>query len=141
MNTGKVRYVFRNWPIESIHPNAFKASLAAECAGDQGKYWEMHERLFADQNKLAEPDLIACASVLGMNTKTFQECVDSGKYNSKVRKDLADGSAAGVTGTPAFFLGKTTGQTLRTATALKGAKSYGDFKQALDSLLAEKGSN
>lgn len=140
MATGKLRYAFRNWPIESLHNNAFKAAEAAECAGDQGKFWEMHDRLFADPTKLNPPELNAYARTLNLNMGTFQKCLDGGKYSVKVRKDLADGSAAGISGTPAFFIGPTTvdGQTLRASASLTGAKPYAEFKAAIDDLLARK---
>ena len=93
-----MKYVFRNWPIESIHKMAFKASEAAECAGDQNKFWERHRRLFENQAKLAPPDLVAHAQAEGLQMSAFQQCLDSGKYTARVRKDLADGRAVGITG-------------------------------------------
>jgi protein-disulfide isomerase len=136
IQTGKVRYVQRDFPIESIHKDAFKAAEAARCAGDQGKYWEMHDRLFANQQALGLKDLPQHAEALGLDASRFQQCVESGKYASAVRKDLADGQAAGVTGTPTFFLGLSdpNSSTVKVLRTLIGAQSYGTFKEAIDSL-------
>jgi len=140
VRSGKLKYLFRNWPIESIHKNAFVAAEAAECAGDQGKFWEMHDRLFADQTKIAPPDLTSHARALQLDVPAFMRCLDGGKYANKIRKDLADGKNAGVTGTPAFFIGRTVqGSTsIKTLQVLKGAKAYSEFKEAIDKLLADK---
>ncbi len=133
--------MFRNWPIESLHKQAFQAAEAAECAADQGKFWEMHARLFANQSRLGQAGLIAHASALGLSVPIFQRCLESRKYSAKVRKDLADGQAAGITGTPAFFIGPAApgSQTVRALETMKGAKSYAEFKQAIDRLLAQSG--
>ena len=135
--TGKVKYVFRNFPIESIHPLAFKAAEAANCAGEQGKYWEMHDRLFANQNTLAPQDLPSHAQMLGLDLPKFQQCLDSGKHATKIRNDLADGQKAGVQGTPSFFLGLTEANDVKVKAArvIRGAQPYTAFKEAIDSLL------
>lgn len=136
--TGKVKYVFRNFPIESIHKQAFKAHEAANCAGEQGKYWEMHDRLFANQKTLGPGDLPQHARALGIDLPTFQQCLDSGKYAGKIRKDLADAQAAGVRGTPTFFLGLTEPNEpkVKILGVIVGAQPYATFKEAIDSLLA-----
>lgn len=134
---GKVKYVFRNFPIESIHPQAFKAAEAANCAGEQRKYWEMHDRLFANQNLLGVKDLPNHAKTLGLDLTNFQQCLDSGKHASKIRSDLADGQKAGVQGTPTFFLGLTEPNdvNVKAARIIRGAQPYAAFKAAIDSLL------
>lgn len=138
IKTGKVRYVLREFPLESIHPNAFKAAEAANCSGEQGKYWEMHDRLFANQNALAAKDLPGHAQVVGIDSAKFQQCLDSGKYTAKVRKDLNDAQKAGMTGTPTFFLGITDpkGAEIKSVRKLVGAQPYAAFKDAIDTLLA-----
>ena len=140
LTTGKVKYVFRNFPIESIHPRAFKAHEAANCAGEQGKYWEMHDRLFANQNLLALKELPQHAKVLGLDGEKFQRCLDNGKQASKVRSDLADGQKAGVQGTPTFFLGLTepNDANIKAAKIIRGAQPYAAFKTAIDGLLADQ---
>jgi protein-disulfide isomerase len=137
VDTGKVRYVYRHLPIERIHPNAMKAAEAAQCALAQGKFWEMHDRLFANQKALALPNLIAYAQVLGLNPTTFQQCL-AGQTTARVRQDLAEGLKAGITGTPAFFIGTVTKEgKLKVLHKLIGAKPYATFKATLDSLVAQ----
>ena len=138
VNTGKVKYVLREFPLESIHPLAFKASEAAQCAGEQGKYWEMHDRLFANQNALAAAQLPGHAEAVGLDAGKFKSCLDAGKYAAKVRKDLGDAQKAGATGTPTFFVGRTdpNGTEVRSVRKLVGAQPYAAFKDALDTLLA-----
>lgn len=136
--TGKIKYVFRNFPIESIHPQAFKAHEAANCAGEQGKYWEMHDRLFANQNALGLKELPPHVKALGLDLPKFQQCLDGGKHAAKIRSDLADGQKAGVQGTPTFFLGLTDPKdtTVKALRVIRGAQPYAAFKQAIDSLLS-----
>src|SRR5439155_17461435 len=105
VKTGKVRYIFKNFPLESIHPLAEKAAEAAECMGEQGKYWEGHERLFKNQQALDVKELPAHALVLGLDVPKFQQCLDSGKYTAKVKADVAEGTKLNVRGTPSFFFG------------------------------------
>jgi protein-disulfide isomerase len=138
VRTGKVKYVFRNFPIESIHPKAFKAAAAAHCAGDQGKYWEMHDRLFANQAALDPADLTSHAGAVGLDVPAFQRCLDTGKYAGSIRADLADGQEAGVTGTPSFFLGLTepNASTLTAVSRIVGARPYPVFKEAIEGLLS-----
>jgi protein-disulfide isomerase len=138
VKTGKVRYVLREFPLEAIHPNAFKSAEAANCSGEQGKYWEMHDRLFGNQNTLAAKELPDHAKAVGLELPKFQQCFDSGKYAAKVRKDFADGQKAGITGTPTFFLGLTDpkGSEVKAVKKIVGAQSFVAFKEAIDSLLA-----
>lgn len=139
--TGKIKYVFRNFPIASIHPLAFKAHEAAHCSGEQEKYWEMHDRLFANSKALGAKDLSQHAQALALDLPKFQECLASGKHAEKIRTDLAEGQTAGVKGTPTFFLGLTEPNETQQITAVKiirGAQPYAAFKQAIESLLSTK---
>lgn len=142
IDTGKVKFVFRDFPLTSIHPAAQVAAEAAECVREKGgdaAYWKMHDKIFEEGN------IIDSGSKTGAVTKTAQftkedlkkwakdinydiaTCLDSGKFTSEVQKDLADGSAAGVTGTPAFFInGK----------LLAGAYPYSEFKKFIDAELS-----
>jgi protein-disulfide isomerase len=139
IDTGKLKYVFKHFPLESIHPLAFKASEASECANDQGKFWPMHDRLFANQKLLAPLNLPVHAAGVGLDASTFNECLASGRHAAKARRDLADGKALGVTGTPAFVLGRTIpgSTTVRVEIYTSGAKAYLAFKQDLNRLLAQ----
>jgi protein-disulfide isomerase len=139
IETGKVKYILRDAPIESIHAQAFKAAEAARCAGEQDKYWEMHDRLFANQNSLGRDDLTLHAKAVGLDVKVFEDCIDSGKEAARIRKDLADSQAAGITGTPTFFLGMTDtrGAPVRVVRTVVGAVGYPAIKQAIDSVLSD----
>ena len=140
IKTGKLKYVALDFPLESIHKNAFKAAEAARCASDQGKFWEMHDRLFANQQALAPNNLPQHAQALELDVRKFQQCLDGGKYAADIRKDLAEGQKAGVTGTPGFFLGLTNPNDpkIKTLRVLKGAQPYASFKEAIDSLLSSQ---
>jgi protein-disulfide isomerase len=126
-----------DFPLESIHKFAFKAAEAARCAGEQGKFWEMHDRLFANQTSL-EPAK-AHAEAIGLDVPKFEGCLSSGKYADAIRKDLAEGAKAGVTGTPLFFLAYTdpASSKVKTVARLSGAQPYAAFKAQIDKLLAE----
>ena len=138
--TGKLKYVFRNFPLEAIHKQSFKAHEAAVCAGEQGKFWEMHDRLFATPIALEPAQLISYAQALGLNPGKFEACFNADSHAAEIRRDISDGQKAGVTGTPTFFLGATTpnSPTLKVTTTLVGAKDYSAFKEAIDALLTAK---
>lgn len=136
ISTGKVRYVFRHFPLERIHPQAFKAGEAAECATAQGKFWEMHDRLFANQQALMPADLLKHAQALGLDEARFTTCL-AGQMTARVRADLALGAQAGVTATPNFFLGvPMPGGKIKVLRKLNGAVPFATFKSAIDALLA-----
>lgn len=103
----RIRFVFRDFPLEHIHPNAFLAAQAAQCAGEQDRYWEMHDALFQNQDALALENLKQYASELGLNRQLFDNCLESGKFAEEVRKDIQDGRSYGVNGTPTFFVNGT----------------------------------
>lgn len=123
--SGKVRLVYRHFPL-SFHENAQKAAEASECASEQGKFWEMHDKMYANQTTLTVDDLKGYAKGLGLNTSQFNSCLDSGKYASKVSAQEAEGQAAGVNGTPATFVN---------GTLVSGAVPYEQFKAAIDAAL------
>jgi len=124
-------------PLESIHKLAFKAAEAAHCAGDQGRYWEMHDRLFEHQKNL-EP-WRAHAEALGLDVAGFEQCLATGKFADAIRRDMGEARKVGVTGTPAFMLARVepNGAKVRTVAVLRGAKPFADFKAEIDRLLAE----
>jgi protein-disulfide isomerase len=124
--------------LESIHKNALKAAEASRCAGDQAKYWEMHDQLFANSTALEMTDLARYATTLSLDLLKFQECLAGGKYVNEIRRDISEGQKAGVRGTPTFFIGVSEGENTRIKVlrVLRGAKSYVEFKEAFDSLLS-----
>ncbi len=124
-------------PLESIHKFAFKAAQAAGCAGEEGKYWEMHDRLFESQKAL-EP-WTPHAEAIGLDVAKFEQCLASGKFDEEIRRDMGEARKVGVTGTPAFMVGRTepNSSKLKVLAVLKGAKAFGDFKTELDRLLEE----
>ena len=136
ISTGKVKYVFRHFPLERIHPQAFKASEAAECAFGQGKFWEMHHRLFLSQRMLMPPDLLKHAEAIGLDGEKFASCL-TGQATARIRADLMLGAQAGVTATPNFFLGTSIADgRIKVSRKLNGAVPFATFKAAIDTLLA-----
>lgn len=137
IQTGKARYVFKDLPLESIHKNAFKAAEAAHCAGEEKKHWEMHDRLFANQNSLEPAMLTAHATAIGLDSKKFQTCLDSGKYAAEIRKDVAEANKYGINATPRTVIGMTQPDgKVKVARVIRGAQAYAAFKAALDEVLS-----
>lgn len=125
---GKVRRVWINFPLTSIHTYAEKAAEAAECAGDQGKFWEMHDKIFTNQSAITVDDLKGYAKDLGLNTVKFNSCLDDSKFASKIQQQTTAAQAAGVTGTPGTFVN---------GELVKGAYPFETFKQLIDAELAK----
>ena len=123
----QVRVVFRHYPL-SFHANAEKAAEASECAAEQGKFWEMHDKIFAanEAGTMSVDKWKAEAKSLGLNTKKFNECLDSGKYADEISAEEQAGLAAGVEGTPATFVN---------GELVSGAIPYEQFKSIIDSKL------
>ena len=100
----KIKLVFRDFPIENLHPGATKAHEAARCANEQGKFWLYHDKLFASSPSSSPEVFKGLAKEVGLDVTGFETCFDSGKYQAAVKKDIDDGNRLGVTGTPAFFI-------------------------------------
>jgi protein-disulfide isomerase len=135
---GKVKLVFRDFPIQSIHPNAVPASVAAECANDQGKFKDMHDMLFDNQNEWNRQETANALSLFSqyateiqLEQETFDSCLTSGKHIEEIKKDLKDGQEYGVTGTPGFFIGNDEIGYVQ----LKGAQPFESFKKVIDAQL------
>jgi protein-disulfide isomerase len=124
---GKVKLVFRDFPLRSIHPEAQKAAEAAQCANDQQQFWAYHDKLF-DQTSLKDADLKKYAEELQLDVAQFSTCLDSGKYAKEVDADMQDGQSAGVNSTPSFFIN---GQ------PLSGAASFERFQELVDEALEQ----
>lgn len=127
IKTGKVKLVFRDFPLP-FHANAQKAAEAAECAGEQEKFWEMHDAIFDHQENIGVADLKNYAVNLNLNSDKFNDCLDSGKYAGEVKQDMNDGSAVGVTGTPTFFIN---------GEKLVGAQPFSVFEGIVEKKLSE----
>ena len=119
---GQVRWVYRDFPM-SYHKNAQLAAEASEAAHAQGKYWEYHDLIYENTKNLKKADLIKYAEQLGLDMEQFKSDLESGKYTEEVKKDLADGEAAGVDGTPAFFIN---------GRKVVGAQPYEEFARVID---------
>ena len=140
IDTGKANFVYRDFPIQSIHRNAATAAVAAECADEQEMFWEFHNMIFENKStwdKLEGIDLLnefeQYASSLELNSEEFNSCLKSGKYLDEVRNDLQDGRDYGVDGTPGFFIGNDKIGYVE----LKGAQPYENFKKVIDDRLAQ----
>lgn len=118
---------------------AFRAAQSVRCAGEQGKYWEMHDRLFSDPQALERATTHAKA--VGLDVAKFDACMSAGKFDADIRKDMAQAKAAGVTGTPSFFLAVTDQATsrLKPLRFLRGAQPFANFKAQIDAVLAAEG--
>lgn len=138
IDTGKVRFVMREYPLASIHKDATNASIAALCAGDQGKYWDMHDIMFENQRTLGVDNLKSFADTIGLDTSTFNECLDGKKHAEQVRKDMASAAKLGMGGTPGFFIGRTDPNDpdkVEMSVYLKGAKPIDSFRASINDLL------
>jgi protein-disulfide isomerase len=122
----KISFEYKHFPLSSIHPFAQKAAEASECAAEQGKFWQFHDKDYENQQNLSLPALKEWAGEIGLNTATFNSCLDSGKYAGKVQVDLQAGQKLGVNGTPTTFIN---GQ------SVVGAQPYEAFKTIIDAEL------
>ena len=121
VDTGLVKIVYRDLPL-SFHDNAQKAAEAGECAHDQGKFWEYHDKLFANQDSLGVDSLKKYAADLGLDVEEFNQCLDSGKYSQEVQEDAQAAQQQGISGTPGFVIN---GQ------VLSGAQPFSKFQQTI----------
>ncbi len=134
IETGKVQYIIKDFPLDSIHPEARRAAAAARCAGEQGAYWEMHDAIFINQSDWAGLgdgawDILAgLAESLELNMEEYNECAASGRYDSFIQANLQEGASLGVRGTPFFFID---------GFPINGAQPYELFEYAVG--LAEEG--
>lgn len=140
IDTGRLRYAFMSFPIESLHPLAFKQHLAAACAADQERFWEMHDLLFGNPRAADVEALVAQAKAIGLETSTFRACMESELHAPEIRHAMAVGNVVGVNGTPTFLIG-TLGadDKFKTVKVIVGARPYAAFKQAIDGVLGAKG--
>ncbi len=140
IETGKVRYVAREFPLSRIHPQAQRASEAALCAGEQDKYWELRAKIFANRQNLSESEVEGYAKEVGVDLEPWKACMETDHYREQVEKDLRDVQKLGITGTPSFVIGRagTGGADSFLATKLlQGAVPYEQFEAAINDLLTK----
>jgi protein-disulfide isomerase len=144
IDTGKAILVFRDFPLSFHNPLATKEAIAAECVDDLGndaKYFQYHDKLFtattSNGNGLAEAKLYTLAAEVGINAAKFKSCLDSEKFKAEVEKDTADGSAAGIDGTPGFIVGVLGKDGKVEGVNISGAQPYATFKTAIEDQLAK----
>lgn len=124
-------------PLESIHSLAFRAALASRCAGEQGKYWEMRARLFANPQTIDQA--AGHAAAVGVDRARFDACMAAGRVAEEIRRDMAQAQAAGVTGTPTFMLATTDARgRLKVQRVISGAQPFANFQSQIDALLARQ---
>ena len=124
---GKIRLVYRDFPLTSIHPQAARAAEAAGCANDQGKFWAMHDALFGHQDKLQDADLKQHAADSGLDAAAFAQCLESGRHTADWQRNQADGERYGISSTPAFFVN---------GRLIVGAQPFEAFARVIDDELA-----
>ncbi len=144
IDTGKVKLVYRDFPL-SFHANAGKEAEAAECArslGNDATYYKFHDQIFAKTTSngtgLALTELPVIAKSLGLNVNQFQQCLDSGKFKDEVAKDMADGTAAGVSGTPSWIIGRSSKDGQIEGQLIVGAQPFSAFKTIIEEKLSGK---
>ena len=124
---GQIRFVYRDFPLSSIHPGAEPAAQAANCALDEDRYFDYHDAIFSGQYEYSRDGFLQIAADIGLDTDAFAQCLDSGKYAAEVAGDLQDGLSIGVESTPTFFIN---------GTLVVGAQPYATFKNTIDQILA-----
>jgi protein-disulfide isomerase len=137
IDTGQITYVYLDYPIEKLHPLALKASVAAECARSQGKYWEMHEELFRGLGGQRTLDPVAIAQRASLQPQAFERCFKAEPL-AKIRADQAWGRKLGVTGTPTFFIGLLeAGGQINVKRSFAGAQRVEVFRQEINRVLGQ----
>lgn len=134
ISTGKVRYIFRDFPL-SFHKKAVPAAVSANCAGEQGKYWVMNDFLFNNPSKLDKESVLASAKELGLDYEKFKNCLSSNDYESEINNDFKKGREYGVKGTPSLFIGKTGDGDKMEAIYLRGLRPFDSIKPIIEKLL------
>jgi protein-disulfide isomerase len=135
ISTGDLQVIFRHLPLEAIHSLAFGAAEAAECAGRQGMFWQMHDQLFANQEELDKASLRKHAEQLRLNTPQFSRCLD-GEARGRIMADAAEATRLGVSSTPRFLIGlRDADNRLKVPRVIAGAKKIADFREIFDSLI------
>lgn len=136
IDTGKLRLIVRDLPLDGLHPFALKAAQSVHCAGDQGKFWEMKELVFKNQNKLDVDSLAGYAKDLALNDVIFKSCMADGKHLQEIGNEARYAQSLGIIGTPTFILGKSAGGTVE-GRVIVGAQPLETFEAAIDEMLGK----
>jgi protein-disulfide isomerase len=139
IDTGRIRYVFKDFPIDQLHPDAIRAHEAGRCAAGQNKFWELHKLLFSAPGTHTRELLEQRATEAGLNLTTFRACLSLGQIKSEIQTTVDEAARLGANGTPAFFVGvrdPATGQ-VRVAHAISGAQPYSVFENVLNQVIEE----
>jgi protein-disulfide isomerase len=141
IGAGKIKYVFNNLPLEELHSSAFRAAQAVECAFGQGKFWELHNRLFSNQNALGPAELVTQAKAAGLDVAQFNQCLETGKTSAAVRAGMEVAESIGIQATPTFVVGLVDLKNpdlnnIKILSMIGGAHPYPVFKAAIEKALA-----
>lgn len=136
VDQGKVRHVFVHYPIDQLHPEAFRSHEAASCAADQGKFWELHAKLFESPARSVD-QIVERASAAGLDANALRSCIESGKYSSPVRESVKRMQQLGVDSTPMFLIGMTPkdGEPMKILKVVRGAHPFDQFKVTFDGMM------
>jgi protein-disulfide isomerase len=139
INAGKVRHVFLHYPIDQLHPDAFRSHEAASCAADQGKFWELHAKLFEAPARTIE-QLVPLGQAAALNVDAFRACLENGRHSKEVKDSVARIQKMGISGTPAFLIGRTPpgNEPMKISKVIEGAQPYEAFQKAIDEVMAER---
>lgn len=134
VESGRLRYVTLDFPLTTIHAEALQAARASHCGEEQGRYWETHEALFSQRGQLARTNLLTTAKGLGLNVPRFSACLDNRANDERIKRDISQGRAIGVSGTPTFLLGRPSGRTV-VGQIVVGAQPYEVFDNLIRAML------
>jgi len=139
IDTGKVRYIRMDFPLDRVHRKARKAAEAAHCADEQGKFWEMHDILFAQKGQLDVSQYGGYAKTLGLNTSNFDSCLASGRHAAKIDRSMANAALIGIRVTPSFIVSLTeAGNIVNGGAVITGAQTFAEYRNAIEQALAVK---
>ena len=139
IQTNKIRYTFHDFPIDQLHPESIRAHVAAHCAVEQGKFWNLHPLLFSKAGSHTPAELQSVAQQAGLNMGAFSACVAADKYSAAIRQSTAFAISMGAEGTPFFLVGLIDGHNqMKPLTKLPGAYPFAQFQQAIDAALGQK---
>lgn len=136
VDPGTVQFIYRHNPLEGIHPIALKAGAASYCADQQSRFWEMHDAIFAGQRTLTDASFAELAKSVGLNAGSFSKCIDDSNSIAKVKEDQTEAATFGLSGTPAFLIGRIQPDgTVKITRQVNGAVPYDTLKAALKEIL------